>query len=153
MVQSYNSPEARDAAIDGLERLQDIVGYHFPWCDDYLKSVKVPCACEVQPFDPSTRLRTQRLALIGNYYPHFPPRPPTPPMAGQPPASDVLDVPLAQFKAAQAVNATHLSSDGLTAYDEREYSIWQCFWDEETKAFGGWWHKEDYDLPADAIRM
>lgn len=45
MTQTYDSQEIRDAAIDSLQRLQDIVGYHFPWCHDYLQPVKVPCTC------------------------------------------------------------------------------------------------------------
>lgn len=45
MTQSYNSPEARDAAIDSLQRLQDIVGGHFSWCADYLQPVKRSCTC------------------------------------------------------------------------------------------------------------
>lgn len=45
MTQSYDSQEIRDAAIEQLQRLQDIVGYHFPWCADYLQPAKVPCTC------------------------------------------------------------------------------------------------------------
>ena len=45
MKQSYDNPEARDAAIGVLESLQNIVGGHFPWCDDYLQPVKVLCTC------------------------------------------------------------------------------------------------------------
>lgn len=61
MSQSYNSQEVRDAAIDSLQRLQDIVGGHFPWCPsttpfdklrmqlrmhaDYLQPIKQPCTC------------------------------------------------------------------------------------------------------------
>lgn len=44
-MQSYNNPEARDAAVDVLESLQNIIGGHFPWCADYLQPVKVPCTC------------------------------------------------------------------------------------------------------------
>lgn len=45
MTQSYNSQEVRDAAIDSLQRLQDIVGGHFPWCADYLQPTQKPCTC------------------------------------------------------------------------------------------------------------
>lgn len=45
MTQSYNSQEVRDAVIDSLERLQDTIGGHFPWCQDYMQKVKRPCTC------------------------------------------------------------------------------------------------------------
>jgi hypothetical protein len=98
------------------------------------------CTCEVE----------KAAQLIGNYYPHFPPRPPTPPTAGT--KDSQTDVPLQQFKAAQAVNATHLSADGLIAYDERKSSVWYCEWDDDEKKFGAWWRLAD-DWPADAVRM
>ena len=87
--------------------------------------------------------------LIGNYYPHFPPRPPTPPIAHQP----APDVPLSRFEAAQAVNATHLSSDGTVAYDERKLGVWYCGWDEEEKAFGSWFRIACGILPPEAVRI
>jgi len=87
--------------------------------------------------------------LIGNYYPHFPPRPPTPPTAS---GQQAPDVPLAQFKAAQSANATHLSADGLRAYIEYEFSVRVCYWDDESKRFGSSFPCEQ-GLPADAVRM
>jgi len=62
------------------------------------------------------------------------------------------DVPLAQFKAAQAVNATHLSRDGETAYDERKFGVWYCQWDEEDKCFGSWFKWCD-ELPEGAVKI
>jgi len=87
--------------------------------------------------------------MIGNYYPHFPPRPPTPPTAGH---TALPDVPLAQFQAAQEVNATHLSADGLRVYIEYEFSVRVCYWDEESKVFGSSFPCDE-GLPADAVRM
>jgi hypothetical protein len=116
--------------------------------------MNVYCSGECHVWLGSSNLCTCEVAkagqLIGNYYPHFPPRPPTPPTAGQQP-DKAPDVPLHVFKAAQDVNATHLSVDGTTAYDERGNGVWRCFWDEETKAFGGWWWGTG--LPADAVRI
>ena len=62
------------------------------------------------------------------------------------------EVPLAQFQAAQNVNATHLSADGLRVYIEYEFSVRVCYWDEESKAFGSSFPCEQ-GLPADAVRM
>jgi len=63
------------------------------------------------------------------------------------------DVPPSRFEAAQAVNATHLSSDGLTAYDERQLGVWYSGWNEEEKAFGSWFRIVCGILPADAVRL
>jgi hypothetical protein len=57
----------------------------------------------------------------------------------------------ARFRAAQAVNATHLSRDGEVAYDQRQYGLWYCTWDEGAKSFGSWFKLIDRDLPADAV--
>jgi len=62
------------------------------------------------------------------------------------------DVPLFQFQAAQNINATHLSADGLRVYIEYEFSVRVCYWDEESKAFGSSFPCEQ-GLPADAVRM
>jgi len=90
--------------------------------------------------------------MIGNYYPHFPPRPPTPPFAGQQ-RGTAPDVPLAQFNAAQEVlDASHLSADGLRVYIEYEFSVRVCYWDEETKRYGSSFPCSE-GLPADAVRL
>lgn len=86
--------------------------------------------------------------VIPGYTPnsYTPQQPHTPPVAGQAP-----DVPLILFRAALDVKATHLSSDGLIAYDERKYGVWRCFWDKETKKFGTWF-KMFEELPKDAVK-
>ena len=91
------------------------------------------CDCEMQ-----------RVAMYGlpHHYNPFGPHAPAP--AAAPP-----DVTLVMFHAAQAVNATHLTADGLTAYDQRQYSVYQCFWDDEEKCFGSWFRCDE--LPADAV--
>jgi len=63
------------------------------------------------------------------------------------------DVPLHVFQAAQAVNATHLSADGLIAYDQRQYSVWYCEWKDQTRRFGSWYKIVDGGLPVDAVVM
>ena len=63
------------------------------------------------------------------------------------------DVPLSRFEAAQAVSATHLSSDGTVAYDERQLGVWYCGWDEEDKRFGSWFRIVCGILPADAVKL
>ena len=75
------------------------------------------------------------------YHPHA--APPTP----------ANDVPLAMFRAAVDVHATHLSADGLRAYDQRQYGVWWCGWDEETKQFGSWYKIPGGELPAGVVRM
>lgn len=89
----------------------------------------------------------ERLALLFPNYNPYAPQKATPPTT-----KPVPDVPLNQFKAAQDVQATHLSADGKIAYDERKYGLWYCKWDEETKAFGAWWRMDD-GLTPDAVRM
>lgn len=71
----------------------------------------------------------------------------------QPSKPQAADVPLAVFKAAQAVNATHLSADGLIAYDERQLGLWYCKWDEEERRFGSWFKILDGELPGDAVKV
>lgn len=71
----------------------------------------------------------------------------------QQPKSEAADVPLPVFKAAQAVNATHLSADGSIAYDERQLGLWYCKWDEEAKAFGSWFKILDGGLPEGAVKV
>lgn len=100
---------------------------------------------------PICTCEAERMALIGNYYPHFPPRPPTPPIAGQ--QQQAPEVPLCVFEAAQAVeDATHLSSDGKRVYIQRLGNVRVCFWDEEMKKFGSSFPCDE-GLPADAMRM
>lgn len=62
------------------------------------------------------------------------------------------EVPLAVFKAAQAVNATHLSADGIRAYCERYSDTLVCFWSSEAGEFGSWFQYLS-DIPADAVRL
>lgn len=103
------------------------------------------CTCEVHKALPVPL--GDRVAMYGhpmNYNP-FGPHAPQPQKASQ------TDVPLQQFKAAQEVNATHLSKDGLIAYDQRQYGLWYCKWDEGAKRFGSWFKMLDRDLPADAV--
>jgi hypothetical protein len=124
-------------------------------CHVWLGSSKL-CTCQVE----------KAAQLIGNYYPYFPPRPPTPPTLRPGPSTSsggssgqaagtkdsATDVPLQQFKAAQAVNATHLSADGKRAYDERQSSVWYCEWDDDEKKFSVWWRLFE-GLPADAVKI
>jgi len=88
---------------------------------------------------PSTVLRMYGHPI--NYNPFVP--------HGQSPPAP--DVDLAQLKAAKSVNASHLSADGKTAYDQRNYGTWYCTWDEETKRFSSWWPIDG--LPGDAVVM
>lgn len=99
---------------------------------------------------------TKHYPLSGGVIPGYTPnsfaptRAPTPPTAGE----EACDVPLRVLKAAQDVHATHLSADGKTAYDERQYGVWYCKWDEEAKMFGSWFKILDYSgLPPDAVAM
>ena len=68
-----------------------------------------------------------------------------------PKTASATDVPLQQFKAAQAAGATHLSADGKTAYDQRQYGLWYCSWDESPGRFGSWYKILDSELPANAV--
>ena len=59
------------------------------------------------------------------------------------------DVPQATFEAAQAVHASHLSKDGLTAYCERFGYWFEAEWDGVK--FGAWWSIPA--LPRDAVKV
>lgn len=62
------------------------------------------------------------------------------------------DVPLAQFKAAQAIqNATHLSADGQRVYLEYANEVRVCYWDDEIKEFGSSFPCDG--LPSDAVAI
>lgn len=62
MTQSYSSQEVRDAAIDSLQRLRDIVGGHFPWCANYLQPIKQTCTCGMDLMrQAKARLENERL--------------------------------------------------------------------------------------------
>ena len=60
-------------------------------------------------------------------------------------------IPLANFKAAQLANATHISATGHIAYDQREYACWRSFWDNESKTYGSWFRCDE--LPGDAVKL
>jgi hypothetical protein len=96
------------------------------------------CTCEAE----------KAAQLIGNYYPYFPSRPPTPPTAGT--KDSQTAVPLSQFKAAQAVNATHLSADGKRVYCTRYGQPLEAKW-HGWDGFGAW--EECEAIPADAVRI
>lgn len=60
------------------------------------------------------------------------------------------DVPLQQFKAAQAVNATHLSRDGQRVYCTRYGQPLEAKW-REWDGYGAW--EECEAIPGDAVRI
>lgn len=59
------------------------------------------------------------------------------------------DVPLHVFKAAQSVNATHLSADGQRVYCQRYGETLEAEWKEQARSFGAW--SVVIELPADAV--
>lgn len=61
------------------------------------------------------------------------------------------DVPIEQFKAAQAAGASHLSADGQYVYTVRYGEALRAKWDEWGKAFGAWTPCEE--LPGDAVKI
>ena len=81
----------------------------------------------------------------------FPPHLTVNPFGPHSPAPKVdsqTDVPLAQFKAAQAVYATHLSADGQRVYCTRYGQVLMAKWDK-WNGFGAW---EPCDsIPSDAV--
>ena len=83
--------------------------------------------------------------MIFNGYNPFSPPKSTPPL----PANEI---PLAVLKRAREVHATHLSPDGLIAYDQRSNGAWYSQWDNETKKFGCWWLL-DGELPGEAVAI
>lgn len=42
------SDEVLEAIIETLQRLQDVVGYHFSWCLAYGESQPLPCTCGME---------------------------------------------------------------------------------------------------------
>lgn len=62
------------------------------------------------------------------------------------------EVPLAVFRAAVDVNATHLSADGLRAWRDHYGNSLVCFWDDEARNFGSWFPYLS-DLPGDAVKV
>lgn len=69
------------------------------------------------------------------------------------PAKPAADVPLAQFRAAKALeDATHLSADGQRVYLQRMGKVRVCFWDEESKKFGSSFPCLE-GLPGDAVTL
>lgn len=73
------------------------------------------------------------------------------PRAPQQPAP-APDVPLVQFRAAQAIkDATHLSKDGQRVYSQRMGNVRVYYWDEEMKAFGSSFPCSE--LPIDAVKI
>lgn len=44
MIKGYTK-EISNAIYNEIQRLQDIVGYHFVWCDAYLKDPPNHCNC------------------------------------------------------------------------------------------------------------
>lgn len=80
----------------------------------------------------------------------FPGYNPFGPHATPPTATDLPDVPIEVFRAAQLVRASHLSADGKRAYCERYGAVLQAEWNGVD--FGVWWPVEG-GLPVDAVRM
>lgn len=67
-----------------------------------------------------------------------------------PKKASATDVPLNQFRAAQAIkDATHLSSNGQRVYSQRMGKVRVYYWDEETKSFGSSFPCDG--LPPDAV--
>ena len=67
------------------------------------------------------------------------------------PGDSQTDVPLAQFKAAQAVYATHLSADGQRVYTERADGVRVFFWDGGSKTFGSSFPCDG--LPGEVVKL
>lgn len=69
----------------------------------------------------------------------------------QPQPQPANEVPLSVFKAARAVNATHLAADGQHAYCERYGETLMAKWNEWEQNFGAWLVIDS--LPPDAVKV
>lgn len=95
------------------------------------------CTCEAH--------RVAMYGLPQNYNPFGP-------HVGQP-ANPLPDVPASRLEAARLAGASWLSADGLRAYDQRKYTAWVCYWNEQDGQFGSWYRVVSDELPNDAVRM
>lgn len=105
-------------------------------------SLRCTCGAAANGYPPTVGVAMYGLPPSYNpFSPHTPATPSAP------------DVPLAVLKAARDAGATHLSADGLRAYDQRKYTVWFCFWDDKAKKFGSWYRIVSDELPADAVKL